>query len=88
MYTLGEPSGCREAVWAAVCDCGQEGPVGASSLEREDTALPGRGGGGSGVWRPRMEAVLSVGAAHGPRLSSGFCAECWGSHWKQAGLIP
>lgn len=33
-------------------------------------------------------AVLSVGAARGPRLSSGLCAECWGNHWKQAGLIP
>lgn len=54
---LGERSGCREAVWAAVCVCRQEGPVGAGSLKREDTACvlpgcgeraPGRGGHGRG----------------------------------------
>lgn len=62
------------------------GPA-AWSVRTQAMSCRGAGRGHRGV-EATDGAVLSVGAACGPRLSSGFCAECWGNHWKQAGLIP
>lgn len=46
------------------------------------------GGGiqGYGCWAQRR--LLGMVAGDGCSPGSRFCAKCWGSHWKQAGLVP
>ena len=60
------------------------------SLECEDTpyALPWWGKGASGHVEAADRGSAECGGCSRPRLSSRFCAERWGSCWKQAGLIP